>query len=103
MPASDSQVAVGQARQDSGNSTTYQMIQEIRQLAHRLDRLEEILDVFRDYGSPDRQGFDALQRRLLDHGIEGGYLWREYQRSFEEKATPPCDTGVCRICGVCND
>ena len=40
---------------------------------------------------------------IIDHGIEDGYLWREYQRSFEEKATPPCDTGVCRICGVCND
>jgi hypothetical protein len=40
---------------------------------------------------------------IIDHGIEAGYLWREYQRSFEEKATPPCDTGVCRICGVCND
>jgi hypothetical protein len=37
---------------------------------------------------------------IVDHGIEDGYLWREYQRSFEEKATPPCDTGVCRICGV---
>jgi hypothetical protein len=45
-------------------------LDEIRQLAHRLDRLEEILDVFRDEGSPDRQGFDELQRRLLDHGIE---------------------------------
>ena len=40
---------------------------------------------------------------IVDHGIEGGYLWREYQRSYEEEATPPCDTGVCRICGVCND
>lgn len=45
-------------------------IDEIRQLAHRLDRLEEILEVFRDEGSPDRQGFDELQARLLDHGIE---------------------------------
>jgi hypothetical protein len=45
-------------------------LEEIRQLAHRLDRLEEILEVFRDDGSPDRQGFDELQRRLLDHGIE---------------------------------
>jgi hypothetical protein len=42
----------------------------IRQLAHRLDRLEEILDVFRDEEAPDRQGFDALQRRLIDQGIE---------------------------------
>ncbi|MGI9536128.1 MAG: radical SAM protein [Desulfocapsaceae bacterium] len=40
---------------------------------------------------------------IVDHGIKDGYLWREYRRSFEEKETPPCDTGVCRICGVCRD
>ena len=40
---------------------------------------------------------------IVDHGIEDGYLWREYRRSFVEKATAPCDTGVCRICGVCQD
>jgi uncharacterized protein with von Willebrand factor type A (vWA) domain len=45
-------------------------LEEIRQLAHRLDRLEEILDVFRDEAAPDRHGFDALQGRLLDQGIE---------------------------------
>jgi len=42
----------------------------IRQLAHRLDRLEEILEFFRDQKGPDRRGFDALQRRLMDQGIE---------------------------------
>ena len=42
----------------------------IGQLARRVDRLEEVLDVFRDGGSPDRRGFDALKRRLADHGIE---------------------------------
>ena len=40
---------------------------------------------------------------IIDHRIEEGYLWREYRRSFEEKSTAPCDTGVCRICGVCRD
>jgi hypothetical protein len=45
-------------------------VELIRQLAHRLDRLEEVLDVFRDEEAPDRQGFDALQQRLIDHGIE---------------------------------
>ena len=46
-------------------------IDVIRQLAHRLERLEEILEVYRDEGgSPDRRGFDALQRRLIDQGIE---------------------------------
>lgn len=42
----------------------------IRQIAHRLDRVEEILDVFREEAAPDRTSFDALQKRLLDQGIE---------------------------------
>jgi hypothetical protein len=45
-------------------------IDVIRQLAHRLDRLEEALESFRDQKGPDRRGFDALQRRLMDQGIE---------------------------------
>jgi hypothetical protein len=42
----------------------------LRQLAHRVDRLEEILEAFRDQKGPDRKAFDALQRRLMDQGIE---------------------------------
>src|SRR5512136_1212446 len=45
-------------------------IEVIRQLAHRLDQLEEILEFFRDEKGPDRRGFDQLQRRLMDQGIE---------------------------------
>jgi hypothetical protein len=45
-------------------------IDVIRQLAHRLDRLEEILGLFREEKGPDRRAFDQLQRRLMDHGIE---------------------------------
>ena len=40
------------------------------QLARRVARLEEVLDAYRDGGPPDRSGFDALQQRLADHGIE---------------------------------
>ena len=47
--------------------------------------------------------YSPMAWSIVDHRIEDGYLWREYRRSFAEKATPPCDTGVCRICGVCND
>jgi hypothetical protein len=43
---------------------------EIRQLAHRVALLEEVLDYFRDRTSPERGDFDRLQRRLLDQGIE---------------------------------
>ena len=46
-------------------------VDAIRQLVHRLDRVEEVLDIFREEAPPDRQGFDALQQRLLDQGIEG--------------------------------
>jgi hypothetical protein len=42
----------------------------IRQIAHRLDRLEEVLELCRDQAGPDRRGFDELQRRLMDQGIE---------------------------------
>ncbi len=45
-------------------------IEVIGQLARRIDRLEEILDVFRTDPPPDRRGFDALRRRLADLGIE---------------------------------
>jgi hypothetical protein len=45
-------------------------LEEIGQLARRVDRAEEILEAFRDDKGPDRRGFDALRRRLMDHGIE---------------------------------
>ncbi len=43
---------------------------EIGQLARRVDRLEEVLEVFRDGAPPDRTRFDALRGRLADQGIE---------------------------------
>ncbi len=46
-------------------------IEVVRQLAHRVERLEEILEAYREGRGPNRMGFDALQRRLLDQGIEG--------------------------------
>ena len=42
----------------------------IGQLARRVDRVEEILEAYRDDKGPDRKGFDELRRRLMDHGIE---------------------------------
>jgi hypothetical protein len=63
-------------------------IDVIRQLAHRLDRLEEILDVFRDDAPPDRQGLEALRRRLLDQGIE-----EEMRPDWERQEAGDDDTG----------
>lgn len=39
---------------------------------------------------------------VIDHGIDLGYLWQEYQRAFDEKFTMACDTAICRRCGVCH-
>jgi hypothetical protein len=45
-------------------------VEAVGQLARRVDRLEEILDLFRSDPPPDRRGFDALRQRLADQGIE---------------------------------
>ena len=60
----------------------------IRQLAHRLDRLEEILELCRDLKGPDRRGFDELQRRLMDHGIE-----KDMRPDWEQDADEPSEEG----------
>ncbi len=45
-------------------------VEVIGQLARRVDRIEEILVAYREDQGPDRDGFDELRRRLIDHGIE---------------------------------
>jgi hypothetical protein len=40
------------------------------QITRRVDRLEEILELYREGSTPDRSGFDHLQRRLANLGIE---------------------------------
>jgi hypothetical protein len=45
-------------------------LEVVGQLARRVARLEEVLETYRDGAPPDRRGFDALQQRLADHGIE---------------------------------
>jgi hypothetical protein len=44
--------------------------ESLGQIARRVARLEEVLETYREGAPPDRRGFDALQRRLADHGIE---------------------------------
>ena len=45
-------------------------VEVLGQLARRVARLEDVLETYREGIPPDRRGFDALQRRLADHGIE---------------------------------
>jgi hypothetical protein len=55
-------------RAEAGQATL--SLDEVGQLARRVARLEEILEAYREGSPPDRRGFDALQRRLADVGIE---------------------------------
>jgi len=45
-------------------------LEAIGQIARRVNRIEEVLDVFRSDPGPDRRGFDALRERLANLGIE---------------------------------
>ena len=58
-------------------------LEVLGQLTRRVARLEEILEAYREGASPDRRGFDALQKRLSDHGIE-----REMEEGREADASP---------------
>lgn len=40
---------------------------------------------------------------IIDHGIEKKYLWHEYVKSFTAAQTEPCNTKICRRCGVCDE
>ena len=62
-----------------GDSRSFKQLEEgeavlgidaVAQLARRVSRLEEILDAYREGGTPDRTGFLGLQHRLAEYGIE---------------------------------
>ncbi|MBI5063668.1 MAG: radical SAM protein, partial [Desulfatitalea sp.] len=50
-----------------------------------------------------RQREELLPWDFIDHGLDKGFLWREYERALQAKQTPPCpaDPDNCRLCGVC--
>ncbi len=51
-------------------------------------------------------GFDSQSYfpwYVIDHGISHDYLWGEYEKAFTGKASRPCDTALCRRCGVCGE
>lgn len=53
------------------------------------------------YTQRSRDEDEILPWDHLDLGVKKDYLWREYQRSLETATTNPCQTGICRRCGVC--
>jgi radical SAM superfamily enzyme YgiQ (UPF0313 family) len=46
---------------------------------------------------------DIFPWYVIDHGINHSFLWREYMKSFRGETTGACETGSCRLCGVCRE
>lgn len=40
---------------------------------------------------------------IIDHGMSHEYLWKEYNKGLREAPSEPCDTSICRRCGVCSE
>ncbi|WP_456385159.1 radical SAM protein [Desulfolithobacter sp.] len=38
---------------------------------------------------------------VVDHGIDKRYLLQELEKGLAERSTAPCNTDICRRCGVC--
>jgi len=56
-----------------------------------------------EYAIRPRERDEIFCWDVVDHQIEKKYLWQEYQRGMNERATSACDVAVCHRCGVCND
>lgn len=41
--------------------------------------------------------------QVVDHGINDSFLYQEFVKALAGRPTSPCDTSVCRRCGVCNE
>lgn len=54
------------------------------------------------YAVRPREEGERMCWEIIDHGLKPGYLWKEYAKSMAGQVTPPCETTVCRRCGICN-
>ena len=51
----------------------------------------------------ERSADELLPWDFIDTGVSRDFLWREYQRAFEGRATQPCPAdGRCHRCEACN-
>ncbi len=55
------------------------------------------------YATRHYSAASVLPWTIVDNSITQSYLWKEYCKSFDARITIPCDTGLCRKCGVCHD
>jgi radical SAM family uncharacterized protein len=53
------------------------------------------------YAHRERGFEEFLPWDHLDLGVTKDFLWQEYQKALEGKATLQCAVGLCRQCGVC--
>jgi hypothetical protein len=75
--------AAGFAKVESGEALF--TVEMIARLARRVARLEEALVGFRDGEKPDHRGFNALQTRLMDVGIEKEMWGPDDEQTEEER------------------
>ncbi len=54
-----------------------------------------------DYALRARARDELLPWEIIDQGMDKDYLWHEYRRALEAKASPVCEVKGCRRCGVC--
>jgi radical SAM superfamily enzyme YgiQ (UPF0313 family) len=57
----------------------------------------------RFYAQRERSADEAFPWDHLDLGVKKEYLRRQYGEALLEAENPPCDVGVCRRCGVCEN
>lgn len=67
----------------------------IRQVFHHHD-----INAEEETGRP-RTMDEWLPWEIIDNRIDRQYLWHEYQKALRAETTTPCDTTICRKCGVC--
>ncbi len=56
-----------------------------------------------EYAVRPRSADELFCWQVVDHGIADGYLHRELEKALAGRTTQPCDTAVCRRCGVCRE
>jgi radical SAM superfamily enzyme YgiQ (UPF0313 family) len=89
-------IALGDRRLGMGLLALARSDRNWRQVFKKIDIKPE------DYCLRTRSRDELLPWEIIDHGIDKNYLWAEYRKGLAGKSTIPCDTAICKKCGVCN-
>ena len=55
-----------------------------------------------DPSSRKRGPKETFPWSFIETGIDPAFLWEEFQKGLKEEITPPCSSGDCHRCGICN-